>query len=209
MSYKRHLELPALFGTALLLAASPVAAQESETIIASIHAGGSGCPDGTWNADVSEDGRTFTIDFEDYQASVEPGVFMSSEACRLSISFEDPEGKRYAVKQVYYQGQVYLTNGVRAELRTHYYFEGSPNDGNDLKTELVGDVDMPFTFLDELTDKLTWSTCGARDLNVATNINVYNTPSDQSGFGWMTMNAATGSAQLQITIDVTDCGTGA
>src|SRR5262245_48216078 len=45
----------------------------SGAYFANVTANGSGCPAGTWTADISPDGKAFTVAFSAYEAIVNPG----------------------------------------------------------------------------------------------------------------------------------------
>jgi hypothetical protein len=72
----------------------------SGVAIADVVANGSGCPAGTWATDNSDDGTTFTMTFDAYEARVEPGSALSVKDCQLAIQLRNVQGVSYAVESL-------------------------------------------------------------------------------------------------------------
>src|SRR5215468_1810753 len=80
----------------------------SGAYFASITANGTGCPAGTWGADISPDGKAFTVTFSQYEAVVQPGSAFSVKDCTIAIKLKTPEGFSFSVSSFHYQGYALL-----------------------------------------------------------------------------------------------------
>src|SRR5262245_56650539 len=80
----------------------------SGVYFANITANGTGCPAGSWDAAISEDGKAFTVTFSQYETTVEPGQALSIKDCALGIDLQTPSGFSFAVSGFYYQGYAIL-----------------------------------------------------------------------------------------------------
>jgi hypothetical protein len=174
---------------------------------ASVTANGSGCPAGTWDADISDDGQTFTLRFSDYQTDMNPGQIMVLKDCQLAIKLHSPQGLSFAVSSFYYSGYSFLDSpGMTATQTAKYYFQGNPIASNENRSDLVGPLDQEYTFTDNVgTLDLVWSKCGVdRDLNVATRIMLKNNP-QKTGTGHIDNTAVDGSVQLKFKLSWRSC----
>src|SRR5690242_7308718 len=75
---------------------------------ANVKARGSGCPAGTWDAAISDDGETFTLTYSAFEAQVGPGKAVDTKECQLEIDLSSGDGVSYSVASFYYQGYVLL-----------------------------------------------------------------------------------------------------
>lgn len=159
-------------------------------IVAEVVANGSGCPAGTWAAEIAADGTTFNLKFDQYEATVSPQAALDVQSCQVAISLNGTLSKSYAIALFSYEGRAVLSAGVEGKFTTTYYFQGSPEDGQRMEDEqFVGPLQRHFTIVDSIElDDLNWSPCGAQiDLNVQTNIVLNNT------------SGATGSGAIYLT----------
>ena len=69
----------------------------SGAYVAKITANGTGCPPGSWDANISEDGKAFTVTFNSYEAIVNPGQSFSIKDCTLGLDLKTPQGFSFAV----------------------------------------------------------------------------------------------------------------
>jgi len=171
-----------------------------------VTANGTGCPAGTWTSDVSEDGTTFAVSFNAYEASVAPGSSFSIKDCTLSIKLANEPGRQYAVESISYHGAAKLDAGVRTTVSAIYWFQGDPAAGQELATDLTGPYEQNFEFYDAPEpEALGWSPCGfARDLNVTSRI-VLRNAAGASGTSNVSLNSVEGSAQLVVRLAARGC----
>lgn len=125
-------------------AASSVLPNPSQVSINSIVYGGTGCPQGSLGSFISADRQTFvtspyianntrlilnfsfTLVFDDYVASIGPGVAITENRknCQLNIDLEYPSGFQYSIFSQVYRGYVELDAGVTGLQEATYYFSG-------------------------------------------------------------------------------------
>ena len=169
----------------------------SGAYFASITANGSGCPAGTWGADISPDGKAFTVTFSSYEALVNPGQALAVKDCSLGINLKSPEGYSFSVSSFHYQGYAILDQpGMTARQTAKYYFMGNPVPASELRTDMNGPYDDSYTFSDTIgvTD-LVWSPCGAeRTLNAQTRIVLQNN-AQRSGAGYLNTTSVDGEVK--------------
>jgi hypothetical protein len=173
----------------------------------SVTANGTGCPVGTWDAAVADDGETFTVRFSAYEASISPGAARSIKDCQLAIKLNSPQGLSYSVSKLFYSGYAALdTAGMTARQTASYYFQGNPLASSDGRTDLTGPTDNSFVYNDSVgIADLVWSKCGAsRDLNVATRM-IINNNRAKSGSGYMNTSAVDGSISLKFRLSWRSC----
>lgn len=150
--------------------------------ILNISANGSGCPAGTWTAELGDDGLTAQLKFTGFEAAVGANRSFDTKNCQLGLELSNTEEYSYAIESVTFQGAATLQAGVLAELTTQAYISGSPGES----TTSSSDIDAPFDGFfgtaivlgDATDDSLTWTSCGpAYDLNFNTRIILRNAPS--------------------------------
>src|SRR4051812_22208688 len=99
----------------------------SGAYFAAVRANGSGCPKGSYDANISPDGQTFTVTFNAFEGSVEAGQSLAVKDCNLSIDLQSPQGLSFTVSSFLYQGYALLTEpGMSARQTAKYYFMGNP-----------------------------------------------------------------------------------
>lgn len=176
-------------------------------IVAEVVANGTGCPAGTWDADIAADGSNFTLAFDEYKVTVAPQTPFDVLSCQITIRLSDMLSKSYAVAAFGYEGRVVLGADVRGKVTTKYYFQGSVEDGQRMQdAEFVGPREEHFKIIDsvELED-LNWSACGPqRDLNVQTNI-VLNNNAAETGSGSLNLSSAEGPGSLVLRLASQGC----
>jgi len=174
---------------------------------AKITANGSGCPAGTWDAAIADDGQTFTVRFSSYETTIDPGQVLAIKDCQLAIKLHSPNGLSYAVSSFYYSGYAFLDqNGMSAAQTAKYYFQGNPIASNENRSDLRGPLDKEYVFNDSVgTVDLVWSKCGVdRDLNVATRVMLRNNPR-KTGTGYISNTTVDGSVELKFKLSWRHC----
>jgi hypothetical protein len=169
-------------------------ANPSGAYFASITANGSGCPAGTWEAGISDDGKAFTVTFSGYEAIVDPGQSFSIKDCNLAIDIKTPTGFSFSVSSFHYQGYAILDKaGMTAAQTAKYYFMGNPLPARELRSDMAGPFDDSYLFTDKigLVD-LVWSPCGThRRLNAATRLVLRNN-AKKTGSGYLNTSDVNG-----------------
>lgn len=172
--------------------------------IANVEASGTGCPAGTWSADIAPDGKVFTLVLSKYELKLakEDRSNTQSIDCDINVSLKSPAGLSYAISTFAYQGYAFLQPGVEAQLQANYHFTGlaQAKQHNSNKT-LVGPVDKSYLFKDTIST-LDWSPCGTtRSLNISTTLLGQNTSPKQDGY--INMNSVDAETNTKVSIIMT------
>ena len=169
----------------------------SGAYFASVTANGSGCPAGTWDAAISDDGKAFTVTFSSYEAIVEPGQSFSIKDCSLAIDLKTPNGLSFSISSFHYQGYAILDQPCMTARQTaKYYFMGNPVPARELRSDMVGPYDNSYVFSDQIgIVDLVWSPCGTqRRLNAQTRLVLQNNRT-KSGSGYLNTTSVDGEVK--------------
>jgi hypothetical protein len=167
------------------------------TYFTKVIANGTGCPKGSWNARISDDGLVFTATFSAYVAELSPNVSMAVQNCQLAIGLHTPAGRSFSVASMYFSGYALLEPGVVGRQTASYYFQGKPVEAKNGRNDTIGPYDADFVFQDDVEiQDAVWSPCGLeRDLTVNTRIVLQNT-TVPGGSGYMNLASADGTALI-------------
>jgi hypothetical protein len=176
----------------------------SGAYVASVTANGKGCGRGTYDAEISRDGKNFDIVFHAYEAAVEPGSAFAGSDCNISISLKSPRGLSFAVKSFSFDGDADLDRGVIASLSARYYFQGNPMAAGETRRDLAGPFDDKFVFADNVApEAIAWSPCSReRNLNALTRLFVRNN-SAKTGSG--VVSIAANEMRLRVNLAWRTC----
>ena len=149
------------------LALAPAAAQAqdpnpNEVYVQSISYGGTGCPAGSVGSSFSADRKTFTLIFDQFVASIGPGVPITENRknCQINVNLHLPQGFSYSVATHDYRGYVQLPSGVQAEQKATYFFQGQSQQAN-AGSRFSGPVSKDYVVRDTLgLPALVWMPCG-------------------------------------------------
>ncbi|KAF2124544.1 hypothetical protein P153DRAFT_390583 [Dothidotthia symphoricarpi CBS 119687] len=125
--------------------------------------GGTGCPQGTMSYQISEDKTTMTLIFDQYVASVGPGIEITEQRknCQLNVDLLYPGGFQYSVFSADYRGYASIQKGVTGTLKSTYYFSGQTAQSS-TDTTFTGPYSGDYLKHDVATSTSTvWSPCGA------------------------------------------------
>lgn len=171
----------------------PVSAPEGN-FIAEVNANGTGCPEGSWDASISEDGQTFTLRMNQYEAAIQPNEDRATKDCRVSVKLSSPQGMSYSVASFFYSGYVFLDQeGMRGAYSAKYSFAEDPRGTMRQADRDItrGPSDQEFVFASD--PRPVWSPCGGTStLNVDTRITVMNNRR-KTGSAFMNNSAVDGS----------------
>lgn len=176
------------------------------TYFAEITPNGTGCPGGTANTRISDDGLTFTTTFSAYAVAVNSEKTVDVRDCQLMIKLHTPQGRSFSVQTFSYTGYARIDRGVTGKQMANYYFQGRPvppRDGN--RVDLAGPYDSDYVFRDEVPIRnRVWSPCGlVRDLQVQTLLQLN---ANQSGAtGEMSLSMFEGSSKLEVKVESRPC----
>lgn len=100
----------------------------SKVYLRSIVYAGSGSPQGTVDASLSDDRGALSLIFDAFVAAAGPGVpsIEARKHSQVELDLRHPARWRYAVETVDFRGHLQLANGGSAELRLTAGFKGQP-----------------------------------------------------------------------------------
>jgi hypothetical protein len=148
---------------------------------------GSGCPKDTVDKSISPDGKTVTLLFSQYTASIGPKAALVTDAyknCILFIRLRIPQGWAYTVHQTQYWGYYDIDAGVSAVQKSIYHFEGDNGDFS-AQTTFKGKAFGDYHFTDTIKkETLLYCRCGAdQALNINTSLRMQSIdPKKYGGF---------------------------
>jgi hypothetical protein len=177
----------------------------SGAYFASVIANGTGCPAGTWNAEISPDGKQFSVSFDAYDAVIGEGQALALKDCMLMIDLKTPRGLSFAVERFHWDGFANLDEaGMSAAFRPKYYFQGNPVPAREDRSDITGPIHEAVLFDDPIdAADLVWSPCGlSRRLNVQSRLLLQNNPA-KTGTG--SMNIDGGKLKLRWDIAWRHC----
>jgi hypothetical protein len=166
----------------------------------SVSATGKGCPEGSWDTEVSGDGQTFTTRFSGYEVQLTPERNVATLDCTVSIGLHSPQGLSFSVTSLFYGGYGFLEPTMRGTFSARYGFRGNADAGRSYREE-YGPYDDTFLFEDQVTQaRRTWSPCGAdHTLTVGTQLALYNGQPAGSGYA----NVANINGDTKVVLGLT------
>ncbi|MET0339937.1 MAG: DUF4360 domain-containing protein [Polyangiales bacterium] len=187
------------------LALQTQARDPAGSYFADVKANGTGCPPGSWQTDISKDGKTFTSTFDEFAVEVSSSKKISVKDCTLRITLHSPQGLSFAIQNFQYSGYALLGKDVKARHVATYYFQGQADDGGEASTDLVGPKDETYVFADDIaTPELVWSECGKeRNLNVRSTLRLQN--ADPATDGYFNLAAVDGRTKLSFKLAWKTC----
>jgi hypothetical protein len=122
--------------------------------------GGTGCPEDTVSAVLSDDARSLSVLFDSYVAETEEGVKRSRASCSLAIPLHIPHGLSVSMYQVDYRGFADIPHGGKGQFNAEYFFAGSRGPST-VRTFPSGFSD-DFLFRNHVgVEAVVWSRCGS------------------------------------------------
>jgi hypothetical protein len=148
---------------------------------AEIQAVGSGCPAGTTDVTLDDDGQTFSVRFSAFRLTIEPATTARSADCTFQLRLRSAAGLTFLFDVLSVEGRATLPEGVRARVAVRLQ---SAFPTSELQARLTGPVDGPFNVkADVRLADAAWSPCGlTRDLTLSTRVQLFNAERAVSGF---------------------------
>jgi hypothetical protein len=170
--------------------------------------GGTGCPQGSLSAAVSEDGLAVTLTFDSYFAEVSaetPPVVR--QFCNVNLPMNIPSGWQYSLVELDYRGYLFLDPRVEARQTSEYYFQG--NQGPSFSSFWTGPQNRDFNFSDLIgieSHNWAWSECNTqRHLTIKTSM-VLNNRRNRSGYGYISTDSIDAEIAHVYSILWRQCG---
>jgi hypothetical protein len=137
---------------------------------------GNGCPEGTYDVLLSDDGNELTVLFNSFTAETTATSKIDWANCNIAVPIEVPSGVTVGLLGVDYRGIALIPSGGRGMLSREYFFAGTRGPRI---TSVIDTYDIPteFYYPDDL-EFVAWTQCGD-DVNARSNATLYVTrPSD-------------------------------
>ncbi|KAF8466173.1 hypothetical protein BDZ91DRAFT_658330 [Kalaharituber pfeilii] len=153
---------------------------------------GSGCPPGSIQAFVPDDGSNVYFQYDAYLAENAGGPEHRAE-CEITIQLSYPQapGWSYTVDSTTYRGYVRIDAGVRAEQESSYSFIGIPGQSNTKISFTDGPLDTDYKSTEKTFDPV-WGSCDAEpSLMIQNEIRVTNEAWPLPGNGLFTIDIQT------------------
>lgn len=164
-----------LFAPFFLLSTTALAETPSGISIQGLQANGTGCPQGSYSANISPDGQAFSLLLDNYVAASDMRNPISRLNCELRINFRVPRGWQFTVVTADYRGYAYAEANTTVVHQALYSFDGSkpinerPGYENNGKysfraSEFRGPYNNNYTIHQELDPRVApWAPCGNSD----------------------------------------------
>ncbi len=166
-----------------------------------ISAKGSGCPHAsTWFPDVSADGEVFTVRFNEYTLSLDPGRPRIKKGCRLVVRAVSSSNQTFALGAFSSAGHVYLESGMKALPEAGYDFVGDRLRRVGTANDYSGPIDTDYVLQETLAAGTfpPGRPCGRQDsLTIATRLLITNNPR-KTGFGYLDATDTNGTLQFRL-----------
>lgn len=171
--------------------------------------GGSGCPQGSVAQSFNPERTIFTLLFDEYIASVGPGVAATEmrKNCQINVNLHIPPGFSYSIVTADYRGYVQLERGLKATQKTIYYFQGETKQVS-AGAEFLGPLAKDYLVRDAIPITETiWSDCKAlRPLNANTQVRIEKLPQcPDSAKGQITTDSIDGKVSHVLSLLWKNC----
>ncbi|MDG0815251.1 DUF4360 domain-containing protein [Bdellovibrio svalbardensis] len=180
--------------------------------IQGLQANGTGCPQGSYSANISPDGQAFSLLLDNYVAASDLHNPISRLNCELRVNFRVPRGWTFTVVTADYRGYAYAEQGSTVFHQALYSFDGSkpinerPGYENNGKysfraQEFRGPYNGNYTIHQELNPSVApWAPCSSVDqqtLFITTYLMARNLNLSSSIQAQITLDSVDGAIQSQ------------
>ncbi len=143
-----------------LLASTAVAGPKSSEIhLGDPDYGGSGCPDGTVSAVLSDDAQQLSVFFDEYIAETSGADLDDRKSCSVGVPVHVPQGLSVSLLAIDYRGFASIPKKGEGTFAVEYFFAGKK--GPKSNTTFKGGYDDDFLVEDDLLVLAQiWSPCG-------------------------------------------------
>jgi hypothetical protein len=124
--------------------------------------GGTGCPAGSAQVNVSPDDTAVSVLFDSYvaEAGRTNGRTIDRKSCNLTIPVHVPQGYSVAIFHVDYRGYNAVPSGGRSQFNAEYFWAGSR--GPTMTRTFMGPLNQNYILSNDLlASTLVWAPCGA------------------------------------------------
>eukprot|EP00244_Chara_vulgaris_P010138 TRINITY_DN454_c0_g1_i6.p1 TRINITY_DN454_c0_g1~~TRINITY_DN454_c0_g1_i6.p1 ORF type:complete len:210 (-),score=25.03 TRINITY_DN454_c0_g1_i6:531-1160(-) len=141
---------------------------------------GNGCPTGSAEGAISDDGEAITLMFSKYTATSDEGMDGQRRTCTVTVNLSYPPGFIFHLGRVTMRGYAKLDDGVIATAQTSYHISGVKGTAR-AKHVMKGKFDDNFEFTDNF-EMLVYSECNTvRDLHLLSEVRLSNVKPPKSG----------------------------
>jgi hypothetical protein len=163
---------------------------------------GSGCPAGSVDASITNDGEQLFVGFDSFVAQTVPGgPTLDRKNCQLRVKFQFDPAWSFSIVSVDYRGFAGLLKGVLGEQQSTYFFAGQPPMGDAFaKTRLIGPFYQDYARRDDV-GLLVFSPCGPTEHDLVINAQVRVLGKE----GLMTVDSITNKVQHTYNLKWKPC----
>ncbi|MGW6444123.1 DUF4360 domain-containing protein [Lentzea sp. NPDC055074] len=183
---------------AALLALSALAPAQEAPVLEVVTVNGSGCAAG--DADVTTDGRTFTIGHHTFLARAGGGSSPLDQRknCQLGLRVTVPAGYTYGLARTTYEGYAHLQDGATGLSRVSTYLQGTSPTAT-VSRAFTGPVsDRWETRYRPEPDEIQWVPCGVRrDINVNAEARVTLGAADPGRLSFVNVESSRGAVRTK------------
>lgn len=194
-----------LFVTAFLFvfgSGGAASAQPKTVHIVDFGHSGSGCPGGSVDASITNDGEQLYVGFDSFIAQTVPGgPTLDRKNCQLRVTLEFDPAWSFSIVSVDYRGFAGLQAGVLGEQQSSYFFAGEAPMGDAFaKTRLMGPWFKDYSRRDDV-GLLVFSPCGPAQHDLVINAQVRVLGKE----GLMTVDSITNKVQHTYNLKWKPC----
>lgn len=135
-----------------------------------VTATGSGCPEGSFESRVRDDGA-IALSFADFKAAVDAQTTEVEKVCTIVVRLSAKSGASYAVTRYAHLGQATLEAGVEGKQSSSYYFPTARVTGRLRNSILIGPLDGPVRSEPLADADVMWTPCALeQSLSITTRL---------------------------------------
>jgi hypothetical protein len=185
---------------AALIALSALAPAEEAPapVLEVVTVNGSGCPSG--DADVSTDGRTFTIGYHTFLARAGNGSspLDMRKNCQINLRVNVPDGFTYGLARTSYEGYAHLQEGATGLNRISTYLQGTSPTATVTRSFTGPFSDSWQTDYRPSPAEIQWSPCGERrNININAEVRVTLGSADPERLSFMIVESSRGAVRVR------------
>lgn len=103
--------------------------------VSDVKAAGTGCPPGTLDLSVNDNGNQIGLSFGQFVAYAPTDKTSDKRRfCQVNFKVRYPPGWALSIGSTTFNGFIGIDSGLKAEIVSSYYFGGSSNGGNDVSS---------------------------------------------------------------------------
>ena len=173
-------------------------AAEPAPVLEIVTVNGSGCRAG--DADVTTDGRTFTVGYHEFLARAGGGSSPVDlrKNCQINIRVHVPQGYTYGLARTTYEGYAHLQEGATGLSRISTYLQGSSATATVSQSFTGPFSDSWQTHYRPNSTEIQWSPCGTpRNININAEVRVSLGSADPDRLNFAIVESSRGAVRVR------------